>query len=211
MGVIADTVIDLVGAVGGYVLAGLLPARRLRVSPRIVKRAISKYQARGPQHRPNHLQGHQHQHPRPRRLLATHLNRSLHGLATRLETSHFNVRSQRRRDHPSGRGVSHSSADLEALIMDANRVLEALEAGEFDGVSHTYQPYDGYGNQTHQVAMSVSSGTIEVSKTTSGKFFDGKENTRYSETSTDYLTGMDAVDFIAQRPYYFSQVRPDLF
>ena len=29
-------------------LAGLLPARRLRVSPRIVKRAISKYQARGP-------------------------------------------------------------------------------------------------------------------------------------------------------------------
>lgn len=95
--------------------------------------------------------------------------------------------------------------------MDANRVLEALEAGEFDGVSHTYQPYDGYGNQTHQVAMSVSSGTIEVSKTTSGKFFDGKENTRYSETSTDYLTGMDAVGFIAQRPYYFSQVRPDLF
>jgi hypothetical protein len=30
------------------VLAGLLPARRLRVSPRIVKRAISNYQARGP-------------------------------------------------------------------------------------------------------------------------------------------------------------------
>ncbi|MFJ9946647.1 hypothetical protein [Kitasatospora sp. NPDC091207] len=95
--------------------------------------------------------------------------------------------------------------------MDANRVLEALEAGEFDGVSHTYQPYDGYGNQTHQVAMRVSGDTIEVAKTTSGKFFDGKENTRYSETSTDRLTGMDAVGFIAQRPYYFSQVRPDLF
>ena len=29
-------------------LDNLLPDRRLRVSPRIVKRAISKYQARGP-------------------------------------------------------------------------------------------------------------------------------------------------------------------
>lgn len=29
-------------------LASLLPARRIRTSPRIVKRAISKYQARGP-------------------------------------------------------------------------------------------------------------------------------------------------------------------
>lgn len=46
--VIADTVIDLVGTIGRHVLAALLPARRLRVSPRIVKRAISKYQARGP-------------------------------------------------------------------------------------------------------------------------------------------------------------------
>ena len=46
--VIADTVIDLVGAIGRRVLDNLLPARRLRVSPRIVKRAISKYQARGP-------------------------------------------------------------------------------------------------------------------------------------------------------------------
>lgn len=47
-GVIADTVIDLVGAIGRRVLANLMPDRRLRVSPRIVKRAISKYQARGP-------------------------------------------------------------------------------------------------------------------------------------------------------------------
>ncbi len=47
-GVIAATVIDLIGTIGRHVLAGLLPARRLRVSPRIVKRAISKYQARGP-------------------------------------------------------------------------------------------------------------------------------------------------------------------
>ncbi|WP_370626667.1 IS4 family transposase [Streptomyces sp. NBRC 110035] len=47
-GVIADTVIDLAGTIGRHILAALLPARRLRVSPRIVKRAISKYQARGP-------------------------------------------------------------------------------------------------------------------------------------------------------------------
>ena len=46
--VIADTVIDLVGTIGRHVLAELMPARRLRVCPRIVKRAISKYQARGP-------------------------------------------------------------------------------------------------------------------------------------------------------------------
>jgi hypothetical protein len=46
--VIAGTVIDLIGTIGQHVLAGLLPARRLRISPRIVKRAISKYQARGP-------------------------------------------------------------------------------------------------------------------------------------------------------------------
>ena len=47
-GVIADTVIDLVGNIGRAVLDNLLPDRRLRVSPRIVKRAISKYNARGP-------------------------------------------------------------------------------------------------------------------------------------------------------------------
>ena len=47
-GVIADTTIDLVGTIGRHVLAGLLPSRRLRLSPRIVKRAITKYQARGP-------------------------------------------------------------------------------------------------------------------------------------------------------------------
>jgi hypothetical protein len=47
-GVIASTVIDLIGTIGRHVLAGLLPARRLRVSPRVVKRANSKYQTRGP-------------------------------------------------------------------------------------------------------------------------------------------------------------------
>ena len=46
--VIAGTVIDLAGGIGRRVLASLLPDRRLRVSPRIVKRAISKWQVRGP-------------------------------------------------------------------------------------------------------------------------------------------------------------------
>lgn len=47
-GVIADTVIDLVGAIGRLVLQNLLPDRRLRTNARTVKRAISKYNARGP-------------------------------------------------------------------------------------------------------------------------------------------------------------------
>jgi hypothetical protein len=47
-GVIAGTTIDLVGAIGRHVLANLLPDRRLRVNARTVKRAISKYNARGP-------------------------------------------------------------------------------------------------------------------------------------------------------------------
>jgi hypothetical protein len=47
-GVIADTVIDLVGKIGHLVLTNLMPDRRVRVNPRTVKRAISKYNARGP-------------------------------------------------------------------------------------------------------------------------------------------------------------------
>ncbi|RSN06435.1 IS4 family transposase [Nonomuraea sp. WAC 01424] len=47
-GVITGTNIDLVGTVGRHVLAHLLPARRIRTKDRIVKRAISKYNARGP-------------------------------------------------------------------------------------------------------------------------------------------------------------------
>ena len=47
-GVIADTVIDLVGAVGRAVLDHLLPDRRIRVKTRMIKRSNSKYQARGP-------------------------------------------------------------------------------------------------------------------------------------------------------------------
>ena len=44
-GVIADTTIDLVGTIGRAVLAALLPTRRARTSPRIVKRASSKHRA----------------------------------------------------------------------------------------------------------------------------------------------------------------------
>ncbi|ROO60403.1 DDE family transposase [Micromonospora sp. Llam0] len=47
-GVLADTVIDLVGAIGRAVLAHLLPERRIRVKTRMIKRSNSKYQARGP-------------------------------------------------------------------------------------------------------------------------------------------------------------------
>ena len=46
--VIAGTVINLIGDIGRRVLDNLLPDRRLRVSPRIVKRALSKYPAKGP-------------------------------------------------------------------------------------------------------------------------------------------------------------------
>ncbi len=37
----------LAGRIGRLVLASLMPPRRLRISPRVVKRAISKYNARG--------------------------------------------------------------------------------------------------------------------------------------------------------------------
>jgi hypothetical protein len=47
-GVIASTTIDLAGKIGRAVLNNLLADRRLRVSPRVVKRAISKYNPEGP-------------------------------------------------------------------------------------------------------------------------------------------------------------------
>jgi hypothetical protein len=47
-GIIADTIIDLVGVIGADVLAHLLPERRLRTKTRMIKRSNSKYQARGP-------------------------------------------------------------------------------------------------------------------------------------------------------------------
>ena len=42
-GVITETTVDLVGAIGRQVLDHLLPERRYRTSPRVVKRAISVY------------------------------------------------------------------------------------------------------------------------------------------------------------------------
>ena len=45
--VIAGTVIDLIGDIGRRVLDNLLADRRLRVSPRVVKRAMSRYNAKG--------------------------------------------------------------------------------------------------------------------------------------------------------------------
>lgn len=45
-GVIAEGVIDLVGVIGRHVLAAIMPARRARTTPRVVKRAISNYVAK---------------------------------------------------------------------------------------------------------------------------------------------------------------------
>ena len=42
-GIIADTVIDLIGTIGRTILDQLMPTRRLRVSPRAVKRPLSRY------------------------------------------------------------------------------------------------------------------------------------------------------------------------
>ncbi|MFJ3251899.1 IS4 family transposase [Streptomyces sp. NPDC086771] len=47
-GIITGTDIDLVGTIGRHVLAHFLPTRRVRTKDRIVKRAISRYNARGP-------------------------------------------------------------------------------------------------------------------------------------------------------------------
>jgi hypothetical protein len=46
-GVTAGPVTDLAGTIGRLVLASLMPRRRLRASPRVVKRAMSKYNAKG--------------------------------------------------------------------------------------------------------------------------------------------------------------------
>jgi hypothetical protein len=46
-GVIAGASIDLADRIGRTVLASLMPSRRLRISPRVVKRALSRYNARG--------------------------------------------------------------------------------------------------------------------------------------------------------------------
>ena len=96
--------------------------------------------------------------------------------------------------------------------MKREAVLDALKAGEFDGISHTYQPVsNGRDKNSYQTEMSVSSGTIEVTKITTGKFFDGKENERFEDSRTEELNDSEAVKFIEKRPYYFAQRRPDLF
>jgi hypothetical protein len=46
-GIFNDTAVDLVGTIGRRVPAGLMPDRRTRTRPRVVKRAISKYNAKG--------------------------------------------------------------------------------------------------------------------------------------------------------------------
>ncbi|TDQ04587.1 transposase IS4-like protein [Labedaea rhizosphaerae] len=53
-GIITDTVIDLVGKIGHAVRAYLLPPRRTRLCPRVVKRAISKHRAKGSIDRTNY-------------------------------------------------------------------------------------------------------------------------------------------------------------
>lgn len=53
-GVIAAAAIDLIGMIGRAVLADLLPPRRTRRSPRVVKPAISKHRAKGDIDRGNH-------------------------------------------------------------------------------------------------------------------------------------------------------------
>src|SRR4051812_41508589 len=78
--------------------------------------------------------------------------------------------------------ITSSDDHHRETIMNRDGVLRALEAGEFDGISHDYQPYDGHQKgTTHQLSMSVVGGTIEVTKVTRGKFFDGKENTRFGQ------------------------------
>jgi hypothetical protein len=46
-GVFNDTAVDLVGTIGRRALADLMPDRRIRTRPRVVKRPISKHNARG--------------------------------------------------------------------------------------------------------------------------------------------------------------------
>ena len=46
-GVLAGPATDLAGTIGRLVLASPMPGRRLRISPRVVKRAMSRYNAKG--------------------------------------------------------------------------------------------------------------------------------------------------------------------
>lgn len=96
--------------------------------------------------------------------------------------------------------------------MNRERILTALENEEFDGINHTYEPYEGYGkNESYQIKMVVIGSSIEITKIYRNKFFDGKESTWETDESVETLSGDSAVDFVEKRPYYFKQVRPDLF
>lgn len=53
-GIVTGTTVDLIGRIGHAVLNHLLPARRSRSCPRVVKRAISKHRAKGTIDRTNH-------------------------------------------------------------------------------------------------------------------------------------------------------------
>ena len=66
-GIIAKATIDLIGGIGRAVLADRLPARRTRVSPRVVKSHLQTPRKRPgrPQQLPRH---HQHRHPRRTRV-----------------------------------------------------------------------------------------------------------------------------------------------
>ncbi len=57
-GIIADTTIDLIATIGHAVRANLLPNRRARTSPRIVKRASSKHRATATTDRTNYKTNH---------------------------------------------------------------------------------------------------------------------------------------------------------
>lgn len=98
----------------------------------------------------------------------------------------------------------------EVIKMNREAVLVALNAGKFDGISHMYEPKK-HGNISYQTSMTVLGDTIEVTKTSFGKSFNGKENERFEESNTEYLTGSEATKFIEKRPYYFAQRRPELF
>lgn len=47
-GIIADITVDLIGRIGTAIRNDLLPARRVRTRARVIKGAISKYRAKGP-------------------------------------------------------------------------------------------------------------------------------------------------------------------
>ncbi|MGH1682754.1 hypothetical protein ABE936_13555 [Enterococcus gallinarum] len=96
--------------------------------------------------------------------------------------------------------------------MDRSAIFRALENGEFDGISHEYEPRKGYSkNEVFQTKMVVKGSCIEVTTEYKNKFFDNKENVSNEHNNVKVLTGNSAVDFIVRRPFYFKKVRPELF